>query len=87
MGDGAWIAAGAGFLGGVVILGLITSLVVLMDIRMELTQTTRRQRRGRPEPDERTASAVWESKRREKRTRDSWDDMGAVDRADVQEEP
>ena len=48
-----WIAAGAGFLAGVIVLGLITSLVVLIDIKVQLTQTraTRPRRRREDEED------------------------------------
>ena len=43
--EGDWIAAGVGFLAGMLILGLITSLVVLLDIRVELSQTRTKKRR------------------------------------------
>lgn len=62
--DRELLAAGLGFLGGVILLGIMTALVVLIDIRVELTQSTRRQRRGRPEPDEFNTGLTWESRKR-----------------------
>lgn len=64
MTDTTWIAAGVSFLAGVLLLGIITAVVVLIDIRVELTQSARRQRRGRPEPDEFNAGITFDSSRK-----------------------
>lgn len=45
--DNDWIAAGVGFLAGALLLGLFTTLAVLIDIRVSLTQTKKRSRRPR----------------------------------------
>lgn len=62
--DTAWIAAGVSFLAGILVLAIVTAIVVLIDIRVELKQTSRRQRRGRPEPDEFSAGVTWDSSRK-----------------------
>lgn len=69
MTDSTWVAAGVSFLAGVLLLAIITAIVVLIDIRVELTQSSRRQRRGRPEPDEFNTGITLESRKR-KRTED-----------------
>jgi len=50
MTSGEWLIGAAGFLIGIVLLGLLTSLVVLIDIKVQLTQTNtgrpRRMKRG-----------------------------------------
>lgn len=63
-GDTSWITAGVSFLAGVLVLGIITAIVVLIDIRVELTQSGRRQRRGQAEPDEFSSGITWESRKR-----------------------
>lgn len=66
MTDSTWIAAGVSFLAGVLLLAIITAVVVLIDIRVELTQSARRQRRGRDEPDEFSAGITFDSSRKRK---------------------
>lgn len=66
MDDTTWIAAGVSFLAGVLVLAIVTAIVVLIDIRVELTQTTRRQRRGRETPDEYSAGVTFDSSRKRK---------------------
>lgn len=67
--DGGWIAAGVGFLAGALVLGLITSLVMLIDIRLELHQTRRSSRGG-----QRSAGLSWESSKRS-RVREDGDEL------------
>ena len=66
MTDTSWITAGVSFLAGVLLLAIITAVVVLIDIRVEMTHSARRQRRGRPDPDEVTAGITWDSSRKRK---------------------
>ena len=39
MTSGEWLIGAAGFLIGIILLGMLTSLVVLIDIKVQLTQT------------------------------------------------
>lgn len=64
MDNSTWIAAGVSFLAGVLVLAIVTAIVVLIDIRVELTQTTRRHRRGRETPDEYSAGVTFDSSKK-----------------------
>jgi hypothetical protein len=50
--SGDWLIGAAGFLIGIVLLGLLTSLVVLIDIKVQLTQESSRRPRRRRRGDE-----------------------------------
>jgi hypothetical protein len=52
MTSGDWLIGAAGFLIGIVLLGLLTSLVVLIDIKVQLTQTSSGRPRRRRDRDD-----------------------------------
>lgn len=52
MTSGDWLIGAAGFLIGIVLLGMLTSLVVLIDIKVQLTQTTTKRNRHRRDEEE-----------------------------------